>query len=56
VTIGRDNLTRAEAVTVAAVEAGVPTFLEARSVIAGFHEMIRRKAELYLVPWMDRAR
>ena len=55
-TIGRDNLTRAETVTIAAVEAGVPTLVEARSVIAGFHEMIRRKAEPDLVPWIERAR
>jgi transposase len=53
-TVGRDNLTRAETVTVAAVETGVPTLVEARTLITGFHEMIRRKAEGELVPWIER--
>jgi transposase len=44
-TIGRDLLTKAETVTVAAIEAGVPTLVEAREIIAEFHLMIRRKAE-----------
>jgi hypothetical protein len=43
-TIGRDTLSKAETVTVAAIEAGVPTLVEAREIIADFHLMIRRKA------------
>ena len=43
-TIGRDTLSKAETVTVAAIEAGVPTLVEAREIIAEFHLMIRRKA------------
>jgi transposase len=50
-TIGRDLL-----VTVAAIEAGVPTLVEAREIIAEFHLMIRRKIEAGLNPWIDRAR
>ena len=49
-TIGRDMLTKAETVTVAAIEAGVPTLVEAREIIAEFHLMIRRKAEAGLHP------
>ena len=55
-TIGRDLLTKAETVTVAAIEAGVPTLVEAREIIAEFHLMIRRKAEAELTPWIERAR
>ncbi len=55
-TIGRDTLSKAETVTVAAIEAGVPTLVEAREIIAEFHMMIRRKAAAELTPWIDRAR
>jgi transposase len=55
-TIGRDLLTKAETVTVAAIEAGVPTLVEAREIIAEFHLMIRRRAEAGLTPWIERAR
>ena len=55
-TIGRDLLTKAETVTVAAIEAGVPTLVEAREIIAEFNLMIRRKTEAGLIPWIERAR
>ena len=55
-TIGRDTLSKAETVTVAAIEAGVPTLVEAREIIAEFHMMIRGKAAAELTPWIDRAR
>jgi transposase len=55
-TIGRDLLTKAETVTVAAIETGVPTLVEAREIIAEFHMMIRRKAEAGFAPWIERAR
>jgi hypothetical protein len=45
-TIGRDLLTKAETVTVAAIEAGVPTLIEAREIIAEF----QRKTEAGLIP------
>ena len=51
-----DTLSKAETVTVAAVEAGVPTLVEARETIAEFHGMIRRKAAAELSPWIERAR
>ena len=54
-TIGRDLLTKAETVTVAAIEAGVPTLVEAREIIAEFHLMIRRKTEAGLAPLIERA-
>ncbi len=55
-TIGRDTLSKAETVTVVAIEAGVPTLVEAREITAGFHLMIRRKATAELSPWIERAR
>ena len=55
-TVGRDLLTKAETVTVAAIEAGVPTLVEAREIIAEIHMMIRRKTEAGLIPWIERAR
>jgi transposase len=54
-TVGRDTLLEAETVTVAAIEAGVPTLVEAREIIAQFHGMIRRRAAAELSPWIDRA-
>ena len=55
-TIGRDTLSKAETVTVAAIEAGIPTLVEAREIIADFHVMVRRKAVAALTPWIERAR
>ena len=55
-TTGRDTLSRAETVTVAAVEAGVPSLIDARTLIERFHTMIRRKSEADLVPWIEEGR
>jgi transposase len=55
-TIGRNDLSKAETVTVAAVEAGVPSLVEARELVDRFHIMIRRKIDADLDPWIDRAR
>ncbi len=55
-TIRRDVLTKAETVTVAAIEAGVPNLVEAREIITEFHLIIRRKAGAGLAPWIERAR
>jgi transposase len=55
-TVGRDLLTKAETVTVAAIGVGVPNLVEAREIIAEFHLMIRRKTEAGLIPWIERAR
>ena len=43
-TSGRDQLSKAETVTVAAIESGVEPLVEAREVVADFQAMIRRKA------------
>lgn len=42
--------------TVAAVEAGVPSLVDARVLIERFHTMIRRKSESDLQPWIDEGR
>ena len=55
-TVERDTLSKADTVTVAAIEAGVPTLVEAREIIADFHLMIRRRASAELSPWIERAR
>jgi hypothetical protein len=55
-TIGRDLLTKAETVMVAAIEAGVPTLVEAREIVTQFHLMIRRRVEAVLVLWIEHAR
>ena len=54
-TIGRDNLTKAETIIVAAVEEGIPAIVEAREMIADFHAMIRRKDAADLSTWIARA-
>ena len=55
-TIGRDTLTKAETVTVAAIEIGVPLLVQAREVIAAFQSMVRRKCIEELEPWLEQAR
>lgn len=54
-TIGRDHLTKAETVTFAAIEKGVPSLVDAREIIADFHAMIRQKDVKDLMSWLDRA-
>lgn len=54
-TTGRDNLTKAETVTIAAIEDGVPALVEACEIIADFHAMIRMKRAEPLSSWIDRA-
>lgn len=55
-TVDRDRLSKAETVTVAAVETAVPSLVAAREIIAAFQAMIRKKAEADLDPWLERAR
>jgi transposase len=55
-TIGRDSLSKAETVTVAAIESGVPLLVEAREIIGAFQAMIRKKLLTDLIPWLERAR
>lgn len=54
-TNGRDKLSKAETVLVAAIENGLPQLVVAREVIAGFHQMIRTKAVAAMTSWMERA-
>src|SRR5271165_7568193 len=56
ITIGRDQLSKAETVTVAAIESGVESLVEAREVVADFQAMIRRMAPAELDPWIERAK
>lgn len=54
-TIGRDDLSKSETVTVAAIEGGVPLLVEAREIIAAFQGMIRKRSLADLEPWLERA-
>ena len=53
--VGRDQLTKAETITVAAIETSVAALAEARDVIAAFHELLRQKRLPDFEPWLDRA-
>jgi transposase len=55
-TVERDRLSKAATVMVAAIEAGVPSLVEAREIIATFQAMIRKRMLEVLDPWIDRAR
>ena len=55
-TIGRDALSKAETVTVAAIEAGVPALMEARRVVAAFQSMISTKSAAAFEAWIEEAR
>jgi transposase len=50
-TAGRDHLNKAEAVTIAAIEAGVPALAEARRLAEDFNDMIRKQDPSRLDPW-----
>jgi transposase len=54
-TVGRDRLSRSDAVTVAAIEDGVPLLVEAREIVAAFQAMVRKRALDALEPWLERA-
>ena len=55
-TIGRDQLSKAETLTVAAIESGVESLVRARDAVAAFQTMIRQKAPAELGPWIKRAK
>ena len=55
-TNGRDRLSKAETLTVAAIESGVALLVEARDIIVNFQGIVRRKLLAELDPWMDRAK
>lgn len=54
-TTGRDHLSKSETVTIAAIESGAPAVVEARELIANFHQIIREKEAAGLQPWLERA-
>jgi transposase len=51
----RDHLSKADTVTGAAIEAGVPTLVDARKLIDRFHTMVRKRIEADLDPWIEAA-
>ena len=51
-----DTLSKSETIAVAAIEDQVPLLVEARQIIAAFHDMIRRKSQPNLDAWLDQAR
>lgn len=55
-TVGRERLSKAETITVAAVESGVAVLVEARDIILEFQGIIRRKALDDLDAWITKAR
>ena len=54
-TIDRNNLTKAQTMTVAAIEERLPDLVEARDVVESFHGMLRRKSSGDLEAWIERA-
>jgi transposase len=54
-TIGRDQLSKAQTITVAAIERVVAALADARDILAEFQGIIRRKALPELDAWLDRA-
>ena len=55
-TVGRERLSKAETITVAAIESGVAVLVEAREIILEFQGIIRRKALADLDAWITKAR
>lgn len=55
-TLGRERPSKAETLTVAAVESGVAVLVEARGIIQEFQGIIRRKALDELDAWIGKAR
>jgi transposase len=55
-TVGPERLSKAETITVAAIETGVAILVEARQIILEFQGIIRRKALADLDAWLPKAR
>jgi transposase len=55
-TIARDQLSKADSVTVAAIETGAPALAEAHKLVEWFHTMIRGKTVEDLDPWIAQAK
>jgi len=54
-TSARDHMSKADTVTIAAIEAGVPTLVAARTLTDRFHRMVRKRIEADLIPWIAAA-
>ena len=54
-TVGRERFSKAETITVAAIESGVAVLVEAREIILEFQGIIRQKALADLDAWISRA-
>ena len=54
-TLARDSLSRTQTVTVAVIEAAVPTLVQAREIVEAFHALIRRKQDVALDSWLEQA-
>ena len=54
-TTARDNLSKADTVTIAAIEERVPTLVEARKLVERFQLMVRHKLIADLDPWIVNA-
>ncbi|PWB82743.1 MAG: transposase [Methylocystaceae bacterium] len=55
-TTGRDALSKAETLTIVAIENNVPELVDARAAVEEFHTMIRKKAGDALDGWIERAK
>jgi transposase len=55
-TVKRDRMSKTEAVTLAALQAGVPSLIEAHALIDRFQAMIRTKDGNLLDPWIADAK
>jgi hypothetical protein len=55
-TIGRERLSKAKTIAIAAIESGVELLLEAHEIVADFQAMIRRKALEELDSRIERAK
>jgi transposase len=54
-TTARDYLSKADTVTIAAIETRVPTLVDARTLIERFQAMVRQKVVAELEPWIATA-
>ena len=54
-TTARDHMSKADTITIAAIETGVPPLVAARTLTDRFHIMVKRRTEADLVPWIAAA-
>jgi transposase len=54
-TTARNHLSKADTVTIAAIEAGVPMLVDARRLIDQFHAMVRKRTASDPDPWLAAA-